>query len=242
MTASPTLKALLTATALAAFSMAAGAAGAAGAASDAAAPDQNLRISHHLLTLGKDGVQRESRYADLMFRRAGTVWIERELPPVLRADHDHEAREGKVHIGHSHADNTAAPLWLRRDAAGVVQVGMVLRAQRKVIEVDKANYGNVGYGGSWANAYWLVDPASLPRMKALGAGGKGVQRYELPQGDSTLRIDWDVAGRYARKIEQRNANGTSVNTMTASAIAAPKTLPWQTADAYERGEYSDLLD
>ncbi|MGJ7562363.1 hypothetical protein ACSFBM_00760 [Variovorax sp. GB1R11] len=236
MNASPTLKALLGATAFAAFSMTAGAAG------DAAAPDQNLRISHHVMSIGKDGVQRESRYADLMFRRAGTVWIERELPPVLRADHDHEAREGRVHIGHSHADTTAAPLWLRRDAAGKVQVGMVLREQRKVIEVDQANYGNVGYGGSWANAYWLVDPASLPRMKALGAGGKGVQRYELPQGESTLRIDWDVAGRYARRIEQRNANGTSVNTMTAAAIAAPKTLPWQTAEVYERGEYSDLLD
>jgi hypothetical protein len=171
------------------------------------------------------------------------VWIERELPPALRADHDHEASEGKVHIGHSHADNTAAPLWLRRDAAGKVQVGMVLRQQRKLIEVDKANYGNVGYGGSWANAYWLVDPASLPHMKALGtAGNKGVQRYEVQQGESTLRIDWDVAGRYARKIEQRNAHGTSLNAMTASAIPAPKTLPWQIADAYERGEYSDLLD
>ncbi|SOD30159.1 hypothetical protein SAMN05518800_5765 [Variovorax sp. YR752] len=232
-----TLKALLAAAALAAIPLAASAAG------DAAAPDQNLRIQHHVLTIGKDGVQRESRYADLMFRRAGTVWIERELPPALRADHDHEASEGKVHIGHSHADNTAAPLWLRRDAAGKVQVGMVLRQQRKLIEVDKANFGNVGYGGSWANAYWLVDPASLPHMKALGtAGNKGVQRYEIQQGESTLRIDWDVAGRYARKIEQRNAHGTSLNVMTASAIPAPKTLPWQIADAYERGEYSDLLD
>ena len=232
-----TLKTLLAAAALAAIPLAASAAG------DAEAPDQNLRIQHHVLTIGKDGVQRESRYADLMFRRAGTVWIERELPPALRADHDHEASEGKVHIGHSHADNTAAPLWLRRDAAGKVQVGMVLRQQRKLIEVDKANYGNVGYGGSWANAYWLVDPASLPHMKALGtAGNKGVQRYEVQQDESTLRIDWDVAGRYARKIEQRNAHGTSLNVMTASAIPAPKTLPWQIADAYERGEYSDLLD
>ncbi|MET3383374.1 hypothetical protein [Variovorax paradoxus] len=232
-----TLKTLLAAAALSVLPLAASAAG------DAEAPDQNLRIQHHVLTIGKDGVQRESRYADLMFRRAGTVWIERELPPALRADHDHEASEGKVHIGHSHADNTAAPLWLRRDAAGKVQVGMVLRQQRKLIEVDKANYGNVGYGGSWANAYWLVDPASLPHMKALGtAGNKGVQRYEVQQGESTLRIDWDVAGRYARKIEQRNAHGTSLNVMTASAIPAPKTLPWQIADAYERGEYSDLLD
>jgi hypothetical protein len=232
-----TLKTLLAAAALSVLPLAASVAG------DAEAPDQNLRIQHHVLTIGKDGVQRESRYADLMFRRAGTVWIERELPPALRADHDHEASEGKVHIGHSHADNTAAPLWLRRDAAGKVQVGMVLRQQRKLIEVDKANYGNVGYGGSWANAYWLVDPASLPHMKALGtAGNKGVQRYEVQQGESTLRIDWDVAGRYARKIEQRNAHGTSLNVMTASAIPAPKTLPWQIADAYERGEYSDLLD
>ena len=236
MIASVALKTLLAATALAVLPLAASAAG------DAEAPDQNLRIQHHVLTIGKDGVQRESRYADLMFRRAGTVWIERELPPALRADHDHEATEGKVHIGHSHADNTAAPLWLSRDQAGKVQVNMVLRQQRKLIEVDKANYGNVGYGGSWANAYWLVDPASLPRMKPLGAAGKGVQRYELQQGESTLRIEWDTVGRYARKIEQRNAHGTSLNVMTASSIPAPKTLPWKTADSYERGEYSDLLD
>jgi len=235
-TASVTLKTLLAATALVAFPLAASAAG------DAEAPDQNLRIQHHMMSIGKDGVQRESRYADLMFRRAGSVWVERELPPALREDHDHEAREGKVHIGHAHADNTAAPLWVRRDAAGKVQVGMVLREQRKVIEVDAADYGNVGYGGSWANAYWLVDPASLPRMKPLGAAGRGVQRYEVQQGESTLRIEWDTVGRYARKIEQRNAHGTSLNVMTASAIAAPKTLPWKTADAYERGEYSDLLD
>ncbi|WP_431511683.1 hypothetical protein [Variovorax sp. DAIF25] len=236
MTAGSKLQALLAATALAAVPLAAGAAG------DAQAPDQNLRIQHHVLSIGKDGVQRESRYADRMFRRAGTVWIERELPAALRADHEHEARDAKVHIGHAHADNTAAPLWLRRDATGKVEVGMVLRAQRKVIEVDAANYGNVGYGGSWAHAYWLVDPAVLPRMKSLGAAGPGVQRYEQQQGESTVRIDWDVAGRYARRIEQRNAHGTSFNTMTVAPIAAPKTLPWQTAEAYERGDYSDLLD
>jgi len=233
------LKTLLAATVFGAFAALPPAATAAG---DAEAPDQNLRIQHHVMTIGKDGVQRESRYADLMFRRAGTVWIERELPPALRADHDHEATEGKVHIGHSHADNTAAPLWLSRDQAGKVQVNMVLRQQRKLIEVDKANYGNVGYGGSWASAYWLVDPASLPRMKPLGAAGKGVQRYELQQGESTLRIEWDTVGRYARKIEQRNEHGTSLNVMTASSIPAPKTLPWKAADSYERGEYSDLLD
>ncbi|WP_286185802.1 hypothetical protein [Acidovorax cavernicola] len=231
-----TLKTLLTVAALAALPLAASAAG------DTAAPDQNLRITHHVMSIGKDGVQRESRYADRMFRRAGTVWIERELPAALRADHDHEAGEGKVHIGHAHADNTAAPLWLRRDAAGKVQVNMVLRQQRKVIEVDVANYGNVGYSGSWANAYWLIDPASLPRMKALGAARGGVQRYELPQGERTLRVDWDVAGRYARKIEQRDAHGTSLNVMTASAIAAPKALPWQQVESYARGDYSDLLD
>jgi len=107
---------------------------------------------------------------------------------------------------------------------------------------DAANYGNVGYSGSWANSYWLVDPASLTRMKDLGAAGKGVQRYELQQSQGTLRIEWDTVGRYARKIEQRNARGTSINVMTASVIPAPKTLPWKTVEAYERGDYSDLLD
>jgi len=213
------------------------------AAPAADAPDQNLRIRHYAMSIGKDGVQRESSHTDLMFRRAGMVWVEREIPSALREAHEHDAGHDAVHIGHAHADTTAAPLWVKRgDAGGKVQVNMVLRQQHKVIEVDEANYGNVGYGGSWANAYWVVDPARLEQMRAVGAASHGVQRYEAQQDGRTTRIDWDVAGQYPRKVERRDAHGTSLNLLTISSIAAPKTLPWRPLDDYERGDYSDLLD
>lgn len=221
--------------ALAAFPLAAAAAG------DAAAPDQNLRIAHHVLAIGKDGVQRESRYADRMFRRAGMVWVEREMPAALQAGHDH-ADDAKTHIGHAHADTTAAPLWVQRGADGKAQVTMVLRGQRKLIEVDAPNYGNVGYGGSWAAAYWVMDPARLGQMRPAGPARAGVQPYRSEKDGRTLRVDWDVAGQYPRRIERRDAHGTSVNVTTVTAVAAPKTLPWRALQGYARGDYSDLLD
>ena len=54
------------------------------AAVDAAPPIQ-LRLSYHSSTIGNDGVQRDTRYANRMVRRAGRVWIERDMPAVLRA-------------------------------------------------------------------------------------------------------------------------------------------------------------
>jgi hypothetical protein len=61
----------------------------------------------------------------------------------------------------------------------IVQV--VLSSTKRVIEVDRAHHGNVGYAGSWDAAYWLVTPASLSRMKAEGPVKGGIQRYTARQ-------------------------------------------------------------
>lgn len=207
----------------------------------AEAPDQNLRIAQHVTTIGKDGVQRETRYADRMIRRADSVWLEREMPAALQHGHDH-AEESRPHVGHAHADTTGAPLWVQRGADGKPQVTMVLRGQRKLIEVDEPNYGNVGYTGSWASTYWVVDPARLKQMQVVGAPRGGVQQYRSDKDGRSLRIDWDIAGQYPRRIERRDAHGTSVSLTTVTTVAAPKTLPWRTVEGYARGDYSDLLD
>lgn len=212
-------------------------------AATAAAPGVNLRLTYESRTIGTDGVERDSRYTDLMFRRPGAVWVERELPAPLResAAHGHKHPPGP-HAGHGHEEAQGAPLLVRRDDQGNVAVQLVLHEQRRVIDVDLAHHGNVGYGGSWPSAYWLIDPASLAGMAPLGAPRDGVQHYRLVQGERTVRVDWDVANHYARRIEQDTGHGLSSQRMIATPFPAPAQLPWDTLGDYSSGDYSDLLD
>ena len=125
-----------------------------------APPDLNLRIERYASSIGSDGVQRETRYADLMYRRADMVWIERDYPAALRQRGTWTRRRTS---GPGSAcrpfpcKHDGLALWVQRDAAGKDQVRMVLRKQHKVLDIDEANYGNVGYNGSWAATYGIAD-------------------------------------------------------------------------------------
>lgn len=208
-----------------------------------AAPAVNLRLSYENRAIGQDGIIRDSYYTDLMYRRPGLVWIERELPEGVRESKEHDHEHASPHAGHAHNEAQGAPLVIRRDAnTGKVAVQVVLHNLKRVIDVELAHYGNVGYGGSWTAAYWLLDPAALSRMEKQGPVVDGIQHYLLQQGERTTKVAWDVAGQYARSIEQRDEYGTSIQRMTATPFADPQTLPWQQLADYQRGDYSDLLD
>ena len=116
-------------------------------------------------------------------------------------------------------------LWVQRDAAGKDQVRMVLRKQHKVLDIDEANYGNVGYNGSWAATYGIADPRQLQRMQPDGAPAQGVQRYRQARGESQVLIDWDIQGQYARRIEIQGPHGLSVSKVTVTDAAAPSPRP-----------------
>ena len=157
-----------------------------------APPDLNLRIERYASSIGSDGVQRETRYADLMYRRADLVWIERDYPAALRAsvEHGHDGHAGQdPHAGHSHANTTGSPLWVRRDAAGKDQVRMVLRKQHKVLDIDEANYGSVGYNGSWAATHGVADPrqfsACSPKARRPKACSATARRAANRRSSST---------------------------------------------------------
>ncbi|PZQ78178.1 MAG: hypothetical protein DI563_01120 [Variovorax paradoxus] len=208
-----------------------------------AAPEVNLRVTHVSRSIGVDGVERESRYTNRVFRRTAMVWTERELPEGLRKslDHGHSHAHGP-HAGHAHDEAQGAPLRVTRDRDGKETVEVVLAKTRRVIEVDRAHHGNVGYGGSWDAAYWLISPASLQRMERVGAPKGGVQRYTLTQSENRMLVEWDVAGQFPRKIERSDAHGTSFYQLTATRLAKPDPAPWEASRGYARGDYSDLLD
>ena len=214
---------------------------------DAAPPEPltALRVEHHVSSLGADGVQRDARFAGRVTRQRGSVWIERELPPGAGHDpEDHEGHKGhdKAHVGHKHAEADGAPRWIERDASGALNVRLVSDTQKKTYRVDPAEYGNVGFDGSWAAAYHLLDPAALKGMRADGPVRNGVQTYRTTQGDRTVTVDWDVAGQYPRRVEARNASGTQRKLTRVTALPAPAAAPWVRAQRYTAADYTDLMD
>jgi hypothetical protein len=200
-----------------------------------ATPEADLRITYEAMSIGSDGVQRSSIYTNRVYRRKGQLWIEREMPAALRQsqDHGHEHAHGP-HAGHAHDEARGAPLSIRRADDGKVGVEVVLAKLRRVISVDLAHHGNVGYGGSFENVYWIVPPTALQGMERVGKAQNGVQRYRGTAGEQTTVIDWDVANQFARRTERI--------VVTATKLPAPLAQPWKTIEGYDKGDYSDLLD
>jgi hypothetical protein len=208
-----------------------------------ATPEADLRITYEAMSIGSDGVQRSSIYTNRVYRRKGQLWIEREMPAALRQsqDHGHEHAHGP-HAGHAHDEARGAPLSIRRADDGKVGVEVVLAKLRRVISVDLAHHGNVGYGGSFENVYWIVPPTALQGMERVGKAQNGVQRYRGTAGEQTTVIDWDVANQFARRVERSDAHGPERIVVTATKLPAPLAQPWKTIEGYDKGDYSDLLD
>ena len=209
------------------------------AGSAQATPLTALRVEHQMSSLGIDGIQRDMRFAERVYRQGDRVWIARELPPAsAHAEHD----AANAHAGHKHADTDTAPRWIERDAKGTLTVRVVSVSQQKNYAVEPAEYSNIGFDGSWATAYHLLDPAALKGMRAEGPVRNGVQTYRAKQGERTVTVDWDVAGRYPRRVESRNASGSQRKLTRVTALAAPAAAPWVRARRYTAADYTDLMD
>lgn len=199
----------------------------------------DLRVEYRGWTIGKDGARQELSYAERLYRRDGQLWVEREIPEAAQRQHDGHQHSG---LGHKHDDVAGAPLWLKRTPEGALTVLLVDRHERRLIEVGPANYANVGFSGDWATTYYLLDPAELPLLKAVGKPRDGVQQYEARRGPQVIRMAWDMSGKFAREITANDERGLSGRSIRASRIPAPPSLPWDSTSMYRLGDYSDLLD
>jgi hypothetical protein len=208
-----------------------------------ATPPADLRVTYYTRSMGSDGVLREATYTNRVYRRAtpqgGWVWTERELSEALRRS---EVHGQGPHAGHAHEEAGGAPLRVSRGNDGKETVEVIMDRLRRVIEVERAHHGNVGYGGSWDAQYWLVPPATLRAMQPVGAVKNGVQRLRQVAGEQTTEVDWDVRGQYPRLIERRDAHGMALTRVKAERIATPGPAPWAASEKFDRGDYSDLLD
>ncbi|MEN0036662.1 MAG: hypothetical protein AAGC78_06325 [Cellvibrio sp.] len=204
-----------------------------------AAPADALRVEYHQWKLGKDGVRQEMSYSELLYRQPDSLWIEREVPAAAQRAHDDHHHGG---LGHKHADVTGAPLWIVRDTQGKLDVKLVDRHEKRLIEIAEAYYNNVGFDGHWVETWSLADPESLKKLKPTNVSENGLETYEIQRGNQQITLVWNTKGQYAQSISSKDAQGLSGRTIKASQISAPKTLPWTQLGNYLSRDYSDLLD
>ena len=112
---------------------------------------------------------------------------------------------------------------------------MVLRKQHKVLDIDEANYGNVGHNGSRAATYGIADPRQLQRMQPDGAPAQGVQRYRQARGESQVLIDWDIQGSTRAGSRSRSARPPVSKVTVTDAPRRPRALT--PLKDYETGDY-----
>ena len=205
------------------------------AAAAACAQDVELLVKHTAVSYGPDGVKRSTEFSERVSRAKDSLWISRVLPAASHSDHDH-AKGGK---DHKHIDVTTASRWISRDASGAVQMRLVPKDEKVVVAISKTDYGNVGFDGSWAAAWSLVDPAALKRMKASATVG-GLTTYTLIETDRAVKVVWNAKLQMPVSVESNDK--TSRRQTLAQVVSSPPVRPWEKLQGFTQKDYSDYLD
>jgi len=202
------------------------------------AQDIALTLTHRTVQVGNDGVTRTTEFRERFLRQGTSVWTERILPKPMASDH---AENG--HVGHRHFNLARSASWVQSAAPNGVKLQLVDSQDRVLVDVDRSNYADVGFEGSWEKAYFLIDPRALKTMNNEGAGPvPGTHWYSSARSGARLRILWDESRRLPREVHSETMDGRQRRSMVASIETMPVTPPWVRTDTYERKGYNDFLD
>lgn len=201
------------------------------------AQDANLLVSHTVVSLGADGLKRTTEFSERVYRRANLVWIERVIPDGAHNPQEHAA----AGHNHKHLDVAAAARLITRDERGNVQVKLVSREDKAVVGISSADYGNIGFDGSWTAAYHLIDPAMLGRLKHGQKTTQG-QWYSLADKNGSMRVLWSEGLQLPLQVEMQNAQGNSRKSTRVQMLTAPAAPAWTQLSGYDSKDYSDFLD
>ena len=201
----------------------------------ACAQDVELLVKHTAVSHGPDGVKRSTEFSERVSRAKDSLWISRVLPKESHSDHEH-AKGGKEH---KHLDVTTASRWISRDASGAVQMRLVPNDEKVVVAVSKTDYGNVGFDGSWAAAWSLVDPAALKRMKA-SATARDLTTYTLNEKGRAVKVVWNSKLQMPVSVESNDK--TSRRQTLVQVVSSAPARPWDKLKGFTQKDYSDYLD
>ena len=201
----------------------------------AAAQDVDLLVTHTTVAAGADGIKRSTEFSERMVRRQNQVWLERVVPEGWHSETDH-AHADKAH---KHLDVAVAARWITHDDAGKLRVRLASQEDKVLVDVDKTDFANIDFDGSWLAAYYLIDPAALKAMKPAGKKGD-LTTYLSADKARQLKVVWNDRLKVPVLVE--SISGASSKRTVVEIRAPAKTLPWQATQPYTRKDYSDYLD
>ena len=194
-----------------------------------------LLVKHSAVSQGADGIKRSTEFSERLTRTPDSVWISRVLPSAAHSGHDH-AKGGKAH---KHLDVSTASRWITRAANGDIALRLVPNDEKVLVNVAKTDYGNVGFDGSWAAAWNLIDPATLKRMKTGPASGD-LTTYTLAEKDRILKVVWSTKLQIPMRVESSDAS--SRRQTEVQLLGAQTSRPWDKLQGFTQKDYSDYLD
>lgn len=200
----------------------------------AAAQNVDLLVTHTTVAAGADGIKRSTEFSERMVRRDNQVWLERVVPQGwhLAIDPAHADKE------HKHLDVAVAARWITHDDAGKLRVRLASREDKVLVDVDKTDFANIDFDGSWLAAYHLIDPAALKRMKTAGIKGD-LTTYLSVDKARQLKVVWNDRLKVPVLVESVSG---AFSKKTVVEVRPARALPWQVTQQYARKDYSDYLD
>jgi hypothetical protein len=205
------------------------------AAGSAAATDLDVKIAYYSKVFTEEGVTREARYEEMMLRRAGHVWTARVLP-AQAAEHEPGP--------HKHFNHVVLPRHVVLEKSQP-RVEFIDAHAKEVVQVPRAEYGNVNFDGSWDHAYYLLDSKRLKAMQISSRASPvpGARWREREEKGLFERVLWDEQRQIPLVIESGDKAATFFNRMELTVQPKlTRELPWQNIKGYSQKEYSDFLD
>jgi hypothetical protein len=201
----------------------------------AAAQDVDLLVTHTTIAAGADGIKRSTEFSERMVRRDNQVWIERVVPQGWHSadDHAHADKE------HKHLDIAVAARWIVHDDAGKLRMRLASKEDKVLVDVDRTDFANIGFDGSWLAAYHLMDPTALKGMKLAGKKGD-LTTYLSADKARHLKVVWNDKLNIPILVE--SVSGASSKKTVVEIKPPAKVLPWQVTQHYTHKDYSDYLD
>jgi hypothetical protein len=211
-----------------------------GALAGTASAQENAayRIDHYTMSVGQDGITRETSYSENLYRNGSQVIYVRNVPAVAKNKGLHDRHDER------HFDSSLSPQLVALKKNGEVNFTFLDLKNKTRIEVPKVEFNSVGFSGSWVDSYSLVDPAIFKKMVKKGPGTQAnTIWYEQINDKGSTRILWDEKNTIALEVEVSNKDGSMKKSSKSKLINHNASNPlFASANTFQTKVISDYRD
>jgi len=198
----------------------------------------SYKVEHYSMSIGRDGVTRQTSYSETLYRNGSQVIYVRNLPANISKRDKHDRHDER------HFDSTLTPQLITLKKNGEVDFTYLDLDNKIRIEVPKVEFNTVGFSGSWVNSFSLVDPMIFKKMIKKEPGSKpNTVWYEQVTDRGLTRILWDEKNKIASVVEVSNKDGSMKNRSSSELISLNSNNPLFTqANTFTSKVISDYRD